>query len=139
MTDFDCSQQGERTCDTTQPNGYCTIADCDPRSCPEKESVCVSFNSVRSTVGVCRDPGQPSPHARNFCMAACDSGRDCRPGYLCTEVSSENPWGAAIIERSPASRRVCLLDIDYLPIEDERADGFCRAGVSAGIGGASPQ
>ena len=39
----DCSQQGERTCDVTQPGGYCTIFGCDVDACPE-EAIIMSNN-----------------------------------------------------------------------------------------------
>src|SRR5258705_13828561 len=36
----DCSVQGDRLCDPTQPGGYCTVFNCEPDRCPD-ESVCV--------------------------------------------------------------------------------------------------
>lgn len=137
-TDQDCSQQLDRLCDTTQPGGYCTIADCDPTVCPEKESVCVSFNISRSTQGECANPSQPSPHRRNFCMALCDESKDCRGGYACTDLSKDNIWSAAVISEDPKGRKVgqkvCMLAESHPDIEEDRADDFCRINVAGASG-----
>jgi len=70
-TNIDCSEDGDRFCDRTQPNGYCTIVDCEPNSCPA-EGVCVEFFE-----GV---------HARSYCMRQCDKTSDCdRDLYVCVE------------------------------------------------------
>ena len=52
-------------CDTTAPDGYCTISPCEPNSCPQ-ESVCVEFENDLS-----------------YCMARCETNEDCREGYTC--------------------------------------------------------
>jgi hypothetical protein len=69
-TNIDCSEDGDRYCDRTQPGGYCTIVDCEPNSCPD-EGVCVQFFE-----GV---------HARNYCMRECNKNSACRDAYFCTE------------------------------------------------------
>jgi len=38
----DCSNNGDRICDTNSPGGYCTILGCDFDTCPD-EAVCVRF------------------------------------------------------------------------------------------------
>ena len=38
----DCSPLGDRFCDVSAPNGYCTIEGCDDTSCPS-EAVCIRF------------------------------------------------------------------------------------------------
>lgn len=38
----DCSANNDRTCDLSQPGGYCTIEGCDQSSCPS-DSACVRF------------------------------------------------------------------------------------------------
>jgi hypothetical protein len=135
ITDIDCSQVGDRLCDTTQPNGYCTIADCGPTSCPEKESVCVSFNTARSNHGACANPSQPSPHRRNFCMALCEASRDCRSGYACIDLADENVWSAGVISKDPRGHKVCMVAESHPEIEPDRPDDFCRVSVG-GAGGA---
>jgi hypothetical protein len=39
-TSIDCDPNGTRSCDLSQPGGYCTIAGCDETSCPSG-STCV--------------------------------------------------------------------------------------------------
>src|SRR3954468_14654466 len=41
----DCSSRGDRQCDTSQPDGYCTIFNCNGDGCPDK-AACVLFNSA---------------------------------------------------------------------------------------------
>lgn len=145
LTDLDCSQQGDRTCDTTVPDGYCTQADCGPQSCPEKEGICVSFNNTLSTVGACRTTDPASPYRRNFCMAICDESKDCRDGFACLDFSKENAWGAAVIqddEEKNYGTRACVLAISRPPIEEGRSDQVCtgadRDAGAGGAGGANP-
>lgn len=69
-TSTDCSLQGDRVCDTTQVSGYCTVANCDPGTCPD-EAVCVAYNA------------QARRLTRRFCMASCDTDDDCRDEYRC--------------------------------------------------------
>lgn len=67
----DCSFQGDRFCDTSQPEGYCTIVQCDPDTCPD-EAVCVAFDAHVSRL------------TRRYCMAGCEADEDCRtPLYRC--------------------------------------------------------
>src|SRR5262245_47832083 len=42
VTAVDCNPNGSRSCDSSQPGGYCTIQGCDERSCPE-EAVCMRY------------------------------------------------------------------------------------------------
>ncbi len=99
----DCSAQGERICDGSSPDGYCTIAGCDFGTCPD-EAVCVRFfggvvdesqpcdprTEDRTTDDcgpddLCTLAGTCIPRSaeRRFCMLKCDSGGDCRDEYEC--------------------------------------------------------
>lgn len=75
-TALDCSSQGSRLCDRTQPGGYCTIRGCERGSCPE-EAVCVRFRPDVERLSV------------TYCMYACEEDDDCRndEGYRCTSAS----------------------------------------------------
>jgi hypothetical protein len=70
---LDCSAQGTRLCDRTQPNGYCTIMGCEEGTCPS-EAVCVKFRASEERL------------AKTYCMATCTDADDCREsdGYRCT-------------------------------------------------------
>jgi len=41
-TAADCNPNGSRSCDVSQPGGYCTIMGCDEKSCPV-EAVCIRY------------------------------------------------------------------------------------------------
>jgi hypothetical protein len=109
-TSVDCDPSGTRSCDLSQPDGYCTIAGCDETSCPSS-SACIrtfpvallSTNAMVSTKcvpgvtpGVCESLGL-------FCAAAghcaqCDPARedvttdagpaldDCTADEICLDV-----------------------------------------------------
>lgn len=63
--DSDAACGAGRFCDTSSRDGYCTIGGCTANSCPEN-AICVVFDNEES-----------------FCMGVCDSGEDCRTGYVC--------------------------------------------------------
>ena len=52
-------------CDTTFPDGYCTLGDCQRLGCADK-GICVHFDAYTS-----------------YCMAPCESADDCRSDYTC--------------------------------------------------------
>ena len=143
IRDRDCSQLGDRICDTTQPGGYCTQFNCNPTNCPQDESVCVAFGNRPSSVPGCDNTGRPSPYVRNFCMKTCSKDDDCRDGYVCLDLNEENRWGADVIEDKPKRTTVCVFPESAAPIEDDRnnqvctADGAGGALAEGGAGGAS--
>ncbi len=147
IQDQNCSQMGDRICDTTQPGGYCTQFNCDPTSCPEKESICIAFANTPSTVAGCGNLGRTSPYARNFCMRSCEINRDCRDNYICIDLAEENPWGADVIQENPENTKVCVYPQSGVPIAEgapDRANGVCEgasfaSGGAGGSAGASAQ
>ena len=108
VTSLDCSQQGGRLCDTSQPEGYCTVFDCQPDACPGA-AVCVRFGveldpSCASSDVV--DPRWPR-FERAFCLAACEADDDCREGYRCLAPSARR--GAGIdLESELRDSKVCF-------------------------------
>lgn len=112
VSSADCSAQGDRLCDSSQPDGYCTIFGCEPDDCPEG-SVCIGFGleldpaceNVSST-----DPRWPR-FERTFCMAACEETSDCRDGYVCSAPSDRR--GITIDrENEDAASSVCFVASD---------------------------
>ncbi|MBL9026431.1 MAG: hypothetical protein JNL21_29815 [Myxococcales bacterium] len=93
----DCSQQGDRLCDTSQPDGYCTAFNCQPDGCPE-EAVCIGFGLELdpSCSAETYDPRWPR-FERTFCLLACEEDGDCREGYRCA---------------APSARRASSIDVD---------------------------
>lgn len=112
----DCSTQGDRLCDTSQPGGYCTQFNCTKDSCPD-EAACVLFNAaIQGCRYDDRAGGTGSRVARAFCVAKCADDSDCRPRYRCGDPRRA-PWNG-IIQDADQSKRTCLV----LP-EDEYPDG----------------
>lgn len=119
----DCSAAGDRECDITAPDGYCTVYNCEPDSCPVDESLCVQFGAQRSAAAKCIDQQAPSPYARAFCMATCDKDSDCRAGYTCEDLADKaNPWTAVLIDRDRGNR-ACMVPISAAPVTDDSGVG----------------
>jgi hypothetical protein len=95
----DCSVQGDRLCDPTQPGGYCTIFNCEPNKCPD-EAVCVAFNEAS-----CSSPALSRRFQRTFCMLVCQSDSDCRAGYQCLDTTSDP--ARQVVDVNPQSRKIC--------------------------------
>ena len=102
----DCSIQGDRLCDTSQPDGYCTIFNCTGNLCPD-EAACVMFHP--------NVPGCPyddraglvgSRTARTFCVYRCQKDSDCRSNYVCADPR-QDPWRGLILDDNQ-SQKVCI-------------------------------
>lgn len=109
-TSLDCSQQGDRLCDTKQPGGYCTIFNCEPDTCPEDEAVCVAFDFVLDPQCHPGDLPATDPEwarfGRTFCMKACEEDDDCREdeGYECAA-----PADMLIVDNDRVSDKFCVV------------------------------
>jgi hypothetical protein len=103
----DCSVSEQRTCDTTQPGGYCTRFSCTAGDCPE-EAACIGFRSVLSSAPLCSGLQERPRLQRTACLRRCSKESDCRGGYDCIDMSLPNPWGASVIENSGGTK-VCAL------------------------------
>jgi hypothetical protein len=112
-TNVECSSLGDRICDTSQVEGYCTVEGCDLKTCPSG-AVCVRFfpaeflstpcdpsteDSVDVTVKatndcatteVCLSSGFCALRTaeRRFCMRGCSDDAHCRSGYECRKTGS---------------------------------------------------
>jgi hypothetical protein len=95
----DCDPNGNRQCDVSQKEGYCTIQGCDYSTCPE-EAVCVRFftgafdrdcasNDDCSLDELCSLTNKCVPRSSEirYCMKRCDSNGDCRDGYECRDLA----------------------------------------------------
>jgi hypothetical protein len=100
----DCSTRGDRLCDTSQPDGYCTLFNCFGESCPN-DSVCVQF--AGTVPGCTYDDRRPSRVGRSMCLAPCDDDSDCRVGYVC-RAPSDPVYGARILS-ADKSKKVCVV------------------------------
>jgi hypothetical protein len=125
-TSADCSANGDRLCDITQPSGYCTIFNCEPGTCPD-ESVCIVFSASSSTVPGCENAYGTSPYQRSFCMKTCSGESDCRSKYSCIDVGGAgNPWGAVVADKGE-SGKVCMVPYTAAPLPDDRSHDVCSA------------
>ncbi len=106
----DCSPRGDRLCDTSQPDGYCTIFNCQGDSCPDK-AACVLFNAAIPGCGYDDRAGAGGSRAgRSFCIARCFSDSDCRGDYVCADPRRQ-PWGALILD-DDQTQKTCLVRPD---------------------------
>ena len=65
-TNVECSASMPGTiCDISIPEGYCTLAGCQPNGCPD-DAVCVRFDEESA-----------------YCMLNCEDDSDCRDGHTC--------------------------------------------------------
>ena len=113
-TNLDCSTVGDRICDTSQKEGYCTIAGCGPVTCADG-AVCVRFFPAPFLSVACdpktEDAVNPDLKATNdciadeicltsgycvqraserrFCMKSCEANQDCRQGYECRATGTQ--------------------------------------------------
>jgi hypothetical protein len=102
----DCSSKGDRLCDTSQPNGYCTAFNCLGDDCPT-EAVCILFSGAVAGCPI-DDRHSPPRTGRSMCLYACTSDSDCRTGdgYVCADPKSA-PYYAKNI--SDTTTKVCLV------------------------------
>lgn len=100
----DCDPNGQRTCDVSQKEGYCTILGCDVSTCPD-EAVCVRFFSGSFANKSCDDGCSldelcdlnnrcvPRSAEARYCMRTCDTNDDCRDGYECRDLAKMKEHG----------------------------------------------
>jgi hypothetical protein len=111
--DYDCSPNMERTCDLSQPAGYCLIIGCDPDSCPG-EAVCVEFVTPcpegAGDAGIDQEKcDQIEPNrTRDYCLKHCGSNGDCRSDYVCVDVAKLR---ASVIDLKNSKSKVCVPEV----------------------------
>ena len=98
----DCSQSGDRLCDTSQPGGYCTQFNCRGNTCPDK-AACVLFDSSLPGCSYDDRSGRFGGRtARSFCIERCETDADCRDGsYVCADPRS-GVFGGLILDNAPS-------------------------------------
>ena len=98
-TSTNCSINGDRLCDTSQPGGNCTVFDCQADVCPDN-AVCVRFNPL------------PARRAIVACMKSCGSDVDCRSGegYRCRSVAelASEELTVEVLDLEPPDARFCV-------------------------------
>jgi len=124
----DCSVQGNRVCDTTQPNGYCTALSCTAGKCPDN-AACVEIGA--SVPGCAYDDyTAPSRVGSAMCLKTCSSDSDCRQsdGYTCANPAG--PSSSAVILDTNQNERVCLIAGPAAPLIDAQVCSSSRLDAS---------
>jgi hypothetical protein len=115
-TSADCDPStGTRSCDLSQPGGYCVIEGCDARSCPS-DSFCVRFFPEIFVRKLCADTcaadevcvGSDADAVcvrrsleKRICVQNCADNGDCRGGYVCEPTGQD---GALPLTLSPDAK-----------------------------------
>jgi hypothetical protein len=129
----DCDPNGQRMCDSSQKEGYCTIQGCDFDTCPS-EAACIRFFTGQFDNKTC-DPTTEDVSTDNcsldelcdleghcvarsselrYCMRKCSSDGDCRDGYECRDLDLMKAHGGEPV-LAPGER------------VDEHSPKFCAA------------
>lgn len=100
-TAADCNPNGSRSCDQTQPGGYCTIQGCDETSCPS-EAVCMRFFPAQFLTKACNptpdggppgagtaDAASPDTGSPDAGTPGCNADETCLDEGLCAPLSTE--------------------------------------------------
>jgi hypothetical protein len=102
----DCDPNGQRYCDISSKEGYCTIQGCGFDTCPE-ESACIRFFTGNFENRPCESTSQctldelcsleghcvPRSSEVRFCMRTCGGSGDCRDGYECRNLDLQIEHG----------------------------------------------
>jgi hypothetical protein len=137
MASSDCASQGNRFCDTSQPDGYCTVFGCADNSCPD-HAVCVTFHAALPSCEY-NDYLAPARTSRTLCLQHCATDADCRTseGYLCLNPRVAPVYGEILDDNQ--DQMVCT--VAATPATAEPGDGgaspICNAGRLLPESGAS--
>lgn len=145
VVDTDCSADGSRFCDQTQPGGYCTIMGCDYNTCPS-DGECVKFYLGSFANEPCdyttEDTGSgsdacsydeecsvanecvPRSAEVRYCMSNCDNNGDCRSGYECRHYNTMKGSNGGYL---PGSMQLDGGEVVLAPgnKDDSGTKGFC--------------
>jgi hypothetical protein len=120
-TAADCNPNGTRSCDRSQPGGYCTIQGCDETSCPS-EAVCIRYFPAQFLTEPCNPAAMPSECAADevclddgvcaplstelrYCVKNCATNDDCRGGYECRLAGTRG--SLALVSNPKVTVRFC--------------------------------
>ncbi|MBN2714924.1 MAG: hypothetical protein JXX14_03650 [Deltaproteobacteria bacterium] len=118
--DMDCSPNGDRSCDRSQPGGYCLIISCEPDGCPG-EAACAEFVTPSPDFGADTDSDSDTSgseafyeqleasRARTYCLKKCRKDRDCRGAYQCAlDTLLEDDLNGLVIDSKFEGIGVCV-------------------------------
>ena len=119
-TSADCDPSGgTRSCDLSQPGGYCVIEGCDARSCPD-DSFCVRFYPSGYSSEACAasadcQAGEDCVNGfcvrasleKRICVQSCGGNGDCRGGYVCAATGVPGGGTVALTLTPGATPKYC--------------------------------
>lgn len=105
----DCGVTSNRQCDTAQLGGYCTQIGCTADNCPS-EAACFLFKARLS--GCSYDDREAARQSQASCMKSCDEDGECRPGYVCADVTEE-PWQAVLLDTKEIKPKACIVPASF--------------------------
>lgn len=128
----DCSTRGDRLCDTSQPDGYCTQFNCSKNGCPD-DAACVLFNANVPGCGYDdRSGGYGSRVARSFCVAKCSTNDDCRAGYVCVPPQA-SPWNGLVLDDNQFRLNCMAAPLGFDPDAGEAGAAIMSPGPPAPV------
>ena len=115
-TSVDCDPNGTRSCDLSQPGGYCTLAGCDETSCPSGATCIRLFpEKFLSASATTTSTAFGMPCGPSHADAACDPLTICATSGtssgLCTECDPAHedvPSDAGVTQNRCLSDEICL-------------------------------
>ena len=108
-TSVDCDPNGTRSCDLSQPGGYCTIVGCTETSCPSG-SACIRVFPTQFLVTTCTPDCEDIPP----CSLTCPDPANCSPP-LCPPTCLNLP--------TPGPTNDCAAD--EVCLAQENNQGLC--------------
>jgi hypothetical protein len=122
-TSNDCDPTtGTRSCDLSQPGGYCVLEGCDARSCPE-DSFCARFFPA-TFLNVSCGPGVAG-------VEMDDPNQGCAADELCVPVDKTPDNKTNVCARRSLEKRVCVQSCGG--DGDCRGEYTCRATGQGGV------
>jgi hypothetical protein len=133
LTSADCDPNGSRSCDLSQPGGYCTVLGCDQSSCPSG-SFCIRYFPTQYLSTVC-DPqcedlpacatGPCAEQDPQMCLPACPA--TCPQGARNDCAIDEVCLDAEVCARRSLEQRTCVKGCG--------SNGDCRGGYECRLAG----
>jgi hypothetical protein len=118
-TSIDCSSVGDRTCDLSQPGGYCTIDGCDDTSCPSS-SICIRFFPQQFVTNNVCDPTCEGPTSVDPMVADAGLIGRCVTGCTADDYCLPVSTGGGVCSPRADERRLCVKSCN--------GNGDCRSG-----------
>jgi hypothetical protein len=114
MSSVDCDPSGTRSCDLSQPGGYCTIMGCDETMCPSGATCIRTFPEtlIAQNAGVAVSSVMCDPES--------STGKQCDPGIMCATFGScvkpctpGGPASQCLVNQAGATVQLLCISLGY--------------------------